>query len=58
MKLGDSGDFEIKDKPLWKEHRFRISDANFGAERGADIRIKVEGPSPLLGMVVVSSPKT
>ncbi len=48
--------FELKGKPFWKEHRFRINDANFGAEQGADIRIKVEGASPLLGMVVIASP--
>ena len=57
MKLGDSVTFELKGKPFWKEHRFRISDANFGAEQGADIRIKVEGASPLLGMVVIASPE-
>ena len=55
MKLGDSVTFELKGKPFWKEHRFRINDANFGAEQGADIRIKVEGASPLLGMVVIAS---
>ena len=55
MKLGDSVSFEVEDKPFWKEHRFRINDANFGAEQGADIRIKVEGASPLLGMVVIAS---
>ena len=56
MKLGDSVDFELKDKPFWKEHRFRVRDAKFGAEQGADIRIKVEGKSPLLAMVVIAAP--
>lgn len=56
MKLGDSVSFKLEDKPFWKEHRFRISDANFGAEQGEDIRIKVEGASPLLGMIVIASP--
>jgi hypothetical protein len=55
MKLGDAVDFKVKNKPFWKEHRFRVRDANFGAEQGADIRIKVEGASPLLGMVVIAS---
>jgi hypothetical protein len=55
MKLGDSVSFELKGKPFWKEHRFQINNADFGAEQGADIRIKVEGASPLLGMVVIAS---
>ena len=58
MKLGDSVDFELDDKPFWKEHRFRVSDASFGAEQDADIRIKVEGASPLLAMVVIAAPMT
>ena len=53
MKLGDSVSIEMRDKPFWKEHRFRISDANFGAKQLADILIKVEEASPLLGMVVI-----
>ena len=56
MKLGDTVDFELKDKPYWKYHQFRVSDAHFDSDE--DLRIEVEGPSPLLGMVVVSSPKT
>ena len=58
MKLGDRVDFELDDKPFWKEHRFGVSDANFGSEQGADIRIKVEGASPLLAMVVIAAPMT
>ena len=58
MKLGDRVDFELDDKPFWKEHRFRVSDASFGAEQDADIRIKVEGASPLLAMVVIAAPMT
>jgi len=56
MKLGNTVDFEVKDKPFWKEHRFRVSDANFGAEQEVDLRIQVEGASPLLGMVVIAAP--
>tara|TARA_Y100000588_G_scaffold235187_1_gene248757 strand:+ start:264 stop:3188 length:2925 start_codon:yes stop_codon:yes gene_type:complete len=56
MKLGNTVNFEVKDKPFWKEHRFKVTDATFGSDE--DLRIKVEGPSPLLGMVVVSSPTT
>ncbi|MGB0655757.1 MAG: hypothetical protein ACPGMQ_10020 [Pirellulales bacterium] len=47
--------FRVREEST-EEHRFRINDANFGAEQGADIRIKVEGASPLLGMVVIASP--
>ncbi len=46
MKLGDSVTFELEGKPFWKEHRFRISDANFEAEQIAGIRIKVERHLP------------
>jgi len=56
MKLGDSVDFQLKDKPFWKEHRFRVSDAHFDSEE--DLRIEVEGASPLLAMVVIASPMT
>jgi hypothetical protein len=52
-KLGDTVQFKIEDKPFWKEHRFRVKDANFNSNE--DLRIEVEGPSPLLGMVVISS---
>ena len=58
MKLGDSVDFELEGKPFWKEHRFRVSDANFGSSEGMDLRIQVEGESPLLGMVVIAAPVT
>lgn len=54
MKLGDTVDFELKDKPFWKEHRFRVSDAHFDSDE--DLRIEVEGASPLLAMVVIASP--
>jgi len=56
MKLGDTADFELKDKPFWKEHRFRVSDAHFDSEE--DLRIEVEGASPLLAMVVIAAPMT
>ena len=56
MKLGDTVAFEVKNKPFWKEHRFRVSDANFGSSEGVDLRIEVEGASPLLGMVVIAAP--
>ena len=56
MKLGDNAKFEVKNKPFWKEHRFRVSDANFGAEQDVDLRIQVEGAAPLLGMVVIAAP--
>ena len=56
MKLGDSVDFELKGKPFWEEHRFRVSDANFGSSEGVDLRIQVDGASPLLGMVVIAAP--
>ena len=54
MKLGDTVDFELKDKPFWKEHRFRVSDAHFDSDE--DLRIEVEGQSPLLAMVVIAAP--
>ncbi len=56
MKLGNTVEFEVKDKPYWKEHRFKVTEAIFDSNE--DLRIQVEGPSPLLGMVVVSSPTT
>ena len=56
MKLGNSVDFKLEDKPLWKEHRFRVSDAHFSSDEGKDLRIEVEGASPLLGMVVIAAP--
>ena len=56
MKMGDSVDFKLEDKPLWKEHRFRVSDAHFSSDEGKDLRIEVEGASPLLGMVVIAAP--
>ena len=56
MKLGDTVDFQLKDKSFWKEHRFRVSDAHFDSEE--DLRIEVEGASPLLAMVVIASPMT
>ena len=56
MKLGDTVDFELKDKPFWKEHRFRVSDAYFDSDE--DLRITVEGESPLLAMVVIAAPMT
>jgi len=58
MKLGDNAKFEVKHKPFWKEHRFRVSKANFGAEQAVDLRIEVEGAAPLLGMVVIAAPMT
>jgi len=58
MKLGDNAKFEVKNKPFWKEHRFRVSKANFGAEQAVDLRIEVEGAAPLLGMVVIAAPMT
>ena len=56
MKLGDNVAFEVKNKPFWKEHRLRVSDAKFGSSEGVDLRIEVEGASPLLGMVVIAAP--
>ena len=56
MKLGDTVDFELKDKPFWKEHRFRVSDAHFDSDE--DLRINVKGKSPLLAMVVIAAPMT
>ena len=56
MKLGDTVAFELEGKPFWKEHRFRVSDAHFGSSEGVDLRIQVEGASPLLGMVVIAAP--
>lgn len=56
MKLGDTVEFELKDKPFWKEHRFRVSDAHFDSDE--DLRIDVKGESPLLAMVVIASPLT
>ena len=56
MKLGDRVAFELKNKPFWEEHRFRVSDANFGSSEDVDLRIQVEGASPLLGMVVIAAP--
>ena len=53
-KLGNTVQFKIEDKPFWKEHRFRVRDANFDSDK--DLRIEVEGASPLLGMVVIASP--
>jgi hypothetical protein len=55
MKLGDTVAFELKNKPFWNEHRFRVSDPHFGSSEGADLRIEVEGASPLLGMVVIAA---
>ena len=55
MKLGDTVAFELENKPFWKEHRFRVSDANFGSSEGVDLRVQVEGGSPLLGMVVIAA---
>jgi len=52
-KLGDTVQFKLEDKPFWKEHKFRVRDANFKSDK--DLRIEVEGPSPLLGMVVIAS---
>ncbi len=54
MKLGNTADFKLEDKPFWKEYRFRVSNANFGSDE--DLRIDVEGASPLLGMVVIAAP--
>jgi len=54
MKLGDTVDFEQKDKPFWKEHRFRVSDAHFDSDE--DLRINVKGKPPLLAMVVIAAP--
>ena len=56
IKLGDTVAFQLKNKPFWKEHRFRVSDANFGSSEGVDLRIEVDGASPLLGMVVIAAP--
>ena len=56
MKPGDTVDFELKDKPFWKEHRFRVSDAHFDSDE--DLRINVKGKSPLLAMVVITAPMT
>ncbi|HJN08962.1 MAG TPA: hypothetical protein QF564_09750, partial [Pirellulaceae bacterium] len=53
MKLGDTVDFELNDKPFWKEHRFRVTNAHFDSDE--DLRIEVEGESPLLAMVVIAS---
>ena len=55
IKLGNTVEFEVKDKPYWKEHRFKVTDATLDSDE--DLRIKVEGPSPLLGKIV-SSPTT
>ena len=56
MELGDTVDFKLKDKPFWKEHRFRVNGAHFGSDE--DLRINVEGKSPLLAMVVIAAPMT
>ena len=43
-----------RDLTFWKEHRFSVRDANFDSSE--DLRIKVEGASPLLARVVIASP--
>ena len=40
--------------PTWKEYRFTLEDAWFGSEE--DLRIEIEGESPMLAMVCFSSP--
>jgi hypothetical protein len=54
MKLANTTEFKLKDKPFWKEYRFRVSDAHFDSKE--DVRIDIDGASPLLAMVVVASP--
>ena len=46
---------ELGANPSWQEYRFQVSDAYFGGEQGADLRLEVEGASPLLSMVVIAA---